>query len=163
MESGRVVPVAAAPGALTVAAAPGAPHSRCNGQVKAPRCLSQSLQPPQVPLTVAAGPRSKPPGAPHSRCSSQVPLTVAAAPRVPLTVAAAFQVPLTVGPVFLPVQLGPLSCRSCSACCRTSPVGSVVVTVLLGPLSYRFLLGPLLYRSCSAKMFCPNVLPKCSA
>ena len=85
------------PGALTVAAGPRCPHSRCSPRPQslhprpsqsqaltvaaargcpaaqavaaAPRCSSQSLQPPRRPCSAS------------SRCSPQVPLTVAAAPQ----------------------------------------------------------------------------------
>ena len=98
------------PSALTVAAAPKRPGSRCSLCGHSPQALPVSWAPcspssrcsPLTPHSVAAAPRSPSvtapkrhsrcslaaPCSPSSRCSPQVPLTVAAAPHA-VTVAAA--------------------------------------------------------------------------
>ena len=133
------------------AGSPGAPHSRC-AALQPPRRPHSRCSPPVAAqslqaLTVAAQ-RCSPPGAPYSRCRSPGPHSRCAAlqPSVRVRIAGSgFRKaggdrsedrPLTVAAQRCSPQAPAPRCPS--------------------------QLGPLLYRSCSAKMFCPNVLLKCS-
>ena len=125
------------PGALTVVAAP-----------RALTVAAQSLQPPRRPhsrCTVAAGP--------HSRCAALQ------APQVPLTVdsrCAALQLSVR-------VRIAGSGFRKAGED-RSEDRPLTVAAQRCSPQAPRCpsQLGTLLYRSCSAKMFCPNVLLKCS-
>ena len=130
------------PGALTVAAGPRCPHSRCSPpsgltvvaahNPQARPAAKQSLQPPkpsqcrcspQAP-SVAAPMRTLTIPGPHSLAGAQVPLTVAAASRTSPS-SRCTQVPLTIE---APSQLLP---RGCPASSRCSP--QVPFTVAAAP------------------------------
>ena len=115
-------------------------HSRCSP----PGALTVAAQSLQA-LTVAAQ-RCSPPGAPYSRCRSPGPHSRCAAlqPSVRVRIAGSgFRKAGEDRSEDRPLTVAAQRCSPQAPRCPSQ-------------------LGPLLYRSCSAKMFCPNVLLKCS-